>query len=267
MSADLAVRQEAFLAAILDEAAPLPEGWGNSQAAGMVVYRGNYRGALMSTVGEIFERTARYVGEGPFRRASMHHLIKHPPTGWTIDEAGKGFDATCAELFGNNPEVAELAWLEWRMRDLATAPDAAVFTAQDFAEASAGFGDEEWGALTLSIQPRAAAKMVGHDLDALWRRLSEDAQGAVSASEVRLAAPQSCLTWREGERPTFLMVEADHAAIFAAAQDGANYGELIGALLDGDEEPDPRAIENAAMRAGAMLGLWLNQGLVTGISA
>lgn len=63
------------------------------------------------------------------------------------------------------------------------------------------------------------------------------------------------------------MVEADHAAVFAAAQDGANYGELIGALLDGEGEPDPEAVENAAMRAGAMLGLWLNQGLVTGISA
>ena len=57
MSADLATRQEAFLAAILDEGAPAPNGWGNSQAAGMAVYRGNYRGAASASF-ELAERLA-----------------------------------------------------------------------------------------------------------------------------------------------------------------------------------------------------------------
>ena len=47
---DLAERQSAFLRSILDEDAPLPSGWGNSQAAGMAVYRGNYRSALMGAL-------------------------------------------------------------------------------------------------------------------------------------------------------------------------------------------------------------------------
>ncbi|EAQ28088.1 hypothetical protein NAP1_10853 [Erythrobacter sp. NAP1] len=258
---DLADRQEAFLKAILDDRAALPEGWGNRQAAGMAVYRGNYRSALMGALEETFERTRAYVGEGPFKQVAMHHAIKHPPAGWTIDEAGAGFDATCAELFGQNPEVAELAWLEWTMMEVGTAPDSKPVTPEAFAEASAGFGDEDWGALTLTFQPRSTVRLVDHDLEAMWRSLSGESD---DRPEIKLAAPQSCIVWREGDRPTFILAEADHAGAIQAMQSGASYGELIAVLL-GENEPTAEAIQAAAMRAGAMLGRWLQEGLITGI--
>ena len=260
---DLAKRQQAFLAAILDDAAPMPQAWGNSQAAGMDVYRGNYRSALMDVLADTFERTRRYVGQQPFRQVSMHHIITHPPAGWTIDEAGEGFAQTCAELFRDNPEAGELAWLEWALRLLATAPDSAPLTAQDFAAASADFGDEEWSNLRLGFAPRATARLVGHDLEALWRALGEEGG---EMPQVVLPAPQCCLVWREGERPTFKLVEADHDAAFAAMAGGASYAEVIALLIGEDPEPSAEAIQQAAMRAGAMLGVWLNEGLVTALN-
>ena len=259
----LAERQEAFLAALLDERAPPPRGWGNSQASGMGVYRGNYRSALMAVLAETYARTRGYVGEAPFRRVSMHHVITHPPAGWSIDEAGAGFDATCAQLFADNPEVAELAWLEWTMQALATAPDCDAMTAQAFAAQTAGFGDAGWMGLRLALQPRAEARLVAHDLAALWRAQDENSDGDLLA-DAQGAAPRCCLAWREGERPTFLMLDAAHAPAFAAMQGGASYGEMI-ALLAG-EDHDPEAIQRAAQTAGAMLGTWLTEGLITGLT-
>ena len=258
----LAERQEAFLRAILDEDAPLPPGWSNRQALGMSVYRGNYRSALMGALEETYERTRRYVGETPFRQVAIHHALSHPPTGWTIDEAGAGFDATCAQLFAGNPEVAELAWLEWAMLDLATAPDSEPLTPQAFAEASATFGDEDWANLRLGFQPRATARIVHHDLEALWRALGEDSG---VRPDPRLPEPHSCLAWREGERPTFILAEADHAPALTAMQGGASYGEVLGVLL-GDAEPTPEAIQHCATRAGAMLGRWLQEGMVVSLN-
>ncbi len=271
MTATLADRQAAFLRAILDDTAPLPEGWSNRQTAGLAVYRGNYRSALMGALAETYERTARYAGDNAFRQASMNHAIKHPPSGWTIDEAGAGFAETCAAMFDGNPEVAELAWLEWAMLELATAPDTAPMTPQDFAAASASFDDEDWGGLRLTFQPRAAVRVVAHDLTAMWKALA--AEGA-ARPDPRLAEPQTCLVWREGERPTFILLEADHAAVFDAMQSGATYGELIGLLIGppvgspvgDDAEPSPEIFQNAAMRAGAMLGRWLSEGVVTGLT-
>lgn len=255
-------RQAEFLRAILDEGAPLPHGWGNSHALGLSVYRGNYRNALMSALAETFERTGRYIGEAAFRTARINHVIANPPSHWTIDRAGEGFDRTCAELFPNNPEVAELAWLEWAMLDLVGAPDEEPVTPHTFAEASAGFGDAEWLSLGFTFQTRATARLVTHDLTALWKSLDgEDGERDLRGYE----SEQGCLVWREGERPTFLMVEADTARAFDAVQKGARYSDLIG-LIAGDNADDT-AIGDAAQKAGAMLGLWLSEGIVTAFDA
>ncbi|MEL6529975.1 MAG: DNA-binding domain-containing protein [Pseudomonadota bacterium] len=258
----LADRQAAFMRAILDEDAPLPDGWGNSQAAGMSVYRGNYRFALMDALANTFERTARYVGEGPFKQASAHHAISHPPSGWTIDEAGHGFDATCADLFGENPEVSELAWLEWAMLEVSTAPDCVSFDPAGFAAATAEFGDEDWMGLAVEVMPRVTVRLVDHNLTGIWNALEED---ELEMPALRLPQPQGCIVSREGERPTFMMVEPDNAVALSAMQQGKTYGEVIG-LLAG-EEPSDEAVQDAAMRAGGYLGNWLQEGLLVRLKA
>ncbi|QUL37772.1 DNA-binding domain-containing protein [Erythrobacter sp. JK5] len=258
----LAERQAAFMRAILDEGAPMPEGWGNSQAAGMGVYRGNYRSALMDALASTFERTARYVGENAFKRASAHHAISHPPSGWTIDEAGAGFDMTCAELFGENPEVAELAWLEWTMLQVSTAGDVSPLDPIGFGTLTADFGDEDWMGLKFDFQPRATATVVEYDLTGLWSALEHDGP---DLPPLRLPAPRGCVVSREGERPAFMLVDLDRANAFTAMQAGASYGEII-ALLAGDDAGEDE-VQRAAMRAGEMLGEWLQEKLIIGLKA
>ncbi len=250
----LAERQSAFMRALLDEGAPAPPGWGERQRAGMHVYRGNYRSALMSALRATFERTAAHVGEEAFRQVSINHVIAHPPSHWTIDAVGAGFAQTCAQFFRENPEAAELAWLEWTMLELATAPDQQPLGVDRFALASAGFGDTEWMSLTLTMMPRAAARIVDHDLEGLWRALA-----AGKAADLERAT-RGCLVWREGERPTFQMAEADNARAFSAMRQGKSYGEVI-AMLAGEDAPAAE-LEAAAMRAGGFLGQWLREGMI-----
>ncbi|MEL7198316.1 MAG: DNA-binding domain-containing protein [Pseudomonadota bacterium] len=258
---ELAERQAAFMRAILDDGAPMPEGWGNSQAAGMAVYRGNYRSAIMDTLASSFERTASYVGEDAFRQASMHHAITHPPHHWTIEAVGEGFDQACAQLFSDNPEVAELAWLEWSMLEASRSADCVPLDPASFAGASAEFADADWAELKLTFLPQAVARSVEHDLAGIWRSLDED-----MGQEVQIAPPatRGCIVWREGEWPTFLMVDVSNAAAFSAMQQGASYAEVVGLLAgpEPDEAPDQEAVQNAAMKAGEFLGLWLNEGLI-----
>jgi len=258
----LAERQAAFMRAILDADAPLPDGWGAAHAVGLGIYRGNYRHALMEALASSFERTGKALGADDFRQARINHLIADPPSHWTIDACGAGFDETCARAFAPMPHIAELAWLEWAMLDCVGAPDAPPITPADFAEASARFGDAQWLSLILTFAPRAKAAEVAHDLAALWTSL--DGEAAQLAPAV-IAQRGGCLVWREGERATFVMVSAENACAFAAMQAGARYGDLIG-LIAGDD-PDDRTIAAAAGAAGQMLGLWLAHGLVTGFTA
>ena len=120
--------------------------------------------------------------------------------------------------------------------------------------------EDDWAGLRLSFQPRMAVRHVAHDLEAIWRALPDRAE------QILLSEPCTCITSREGERPTFILLEADHAPAIAAMQDGASYGELIGILIGDADNPGAEDIQNAAMRAGAMLGAWLNEGLIIAIN-
>lgn len=258
----LAQRQAAFMAQVLDEGAPHPAGWGARQAAGMEVYRGNYRAALIEALRDTYEKTERWVGEEAFRAAAAHHVILHPPSSWTLDAAGAGFAETCADLFANDPEVAELAWLEWTMLKAFTALDCNPVDAAGFAEATAGFDEEQWAALKLEFAPGASTREVAHDLPAIWRALAQD---ALDYPDRLLAEPHALLVWREGERATFILREVEEGRAFTAMLAGMTFGELCQALPGGD--PSIEAAEAAAMRAGAMLGRWLNDGLIAGLAA
>nr|WP_281501120.1 DNA-binding domain-containing protein [Erythrobacter sp. F6033] len=248
---------------VLDECAPMPDGWGNSQSVGMSVYRGNYRSALVGALENTFERTARYVGEGPFKQVAAHHAIAHPPSGWTIEEAGAGFDATCAQLFAKNPEVAELAWLEWAMLQVSNAPDTQPFGAAEFGATTADFGDEDWMGLRLEFQPCVAAREVQANLSGLWNALDEGADGERPAP--LLDQSKGCIVSREGERPVFQMVASEAAYALSAMQNGAAYGEMI--MQIAGDSADADAIQQAAVAAGTMLGDWLNEGVILGVSA
>ncbi len=257
----LADRQAAFMAQVLDEEAPLPEGWNERHAAGMNVYRGNYRSSVVEALRSTYEKTERWVGEASFQRAAAHHVITNPPSSWTLDDAGAGFDATCAELFKNDPEVAELAWLEWAMLEAFTAENVFPLTAEGFGAQSAAFGDDDWANLRIGFLPGATVREVHHDLRAIWNALNE---GEFERPQARYDELHCVLVWREGERSTFMMGSAEEARAFAAAQSGMPYGEIC-MLLAGEAPTDEQA-HDAAMRAGGLLGRWLNEGLITSIS-
>ena len=136
--------QTDFMACLLDESAPLPPGWDARSAAGITVYRNAYRQRLIDVLRSTFERMARLVGEDAFVQAAAHHLITNPPASWTIDLAGEGFWEVCADLFANDADVGEVAWLEWSMHRAFTAADAVPMTLADFAAATTGFDTGQW---------------------------------------------------------------------------------------------------------------------------
>src|SRR3546814_10127 len=102
---------------------------------------------------------------------------------------------------------------------------------------------------------------MAHDLRAIWQALGED---ELIRPEFALEVERGCLVWREGERPTFMMVEAEEVRAFQAMQRSTGYGEVC-MMIAGEGEADEAAQGDAAMRAGAMLGRWLREGLIAAI--
>jgi hypothetical protein len=252
----LAALQDAFLACLHDDDAPLPPGLDATRAAGMAVYRNAYRARLLDVLADSYARTARLVGADAFHQAAAHHLIAHPPSAWTIDRAGEGFADTCAELFAHDPDVAELAWLEWAMQSAFTAADEAPLTHAGFAAATAAFDAADWEQLVLVPIAGTALRPVTHDLPRLWRSLADE---SAQATVERLEARQWLLVWREGEEAVFALLPDHEGEALNAALEGETFGDICTRLAE------RLAPEEAAAAAGAVLNHWLELGLIRSV--
>lgn len=254
----LAAQQAAFMDQILAEDHPLPGKWrGKRRDAGLSVYRNAYRSRLVEVVLGTFPRTQLWVGEGAMRRAAAHHLIQSPPTSWTIDLAGKGFDLVLEELFSADPEIGELAWLEWAIHKAFVAANAEVLTQPQFGEASQQFSEADWTDLRLTFLPSLKMRQVRHDVPALYRVL--DGQSALPDFAPRLPQEQWCLCWREQFTPTFRLVDRTSGDALQAMLAGATFGEVCAQMLETFPE------DQAVAMAGQSLALWLGLGIVTGV--
>ena len=203
-----------------------------------------------------YARTARLVGAEAFHQAAAHHLIAHPPSAWTIDRAGEGFAETCAELFANDPDVAELASLEWAMQCAFTAADEVPLTHAGFAAATAAFDAADWEHFVPVPIAGTTLRPVTHDLPRLWRSLSEEADQPIVE---RLESRHWLLVRREGEEAVFALLHDHEGEALKAALHGATFGDICTRLAE------RFAPEEATAAAGAILNHWLGLGLIGSI--
>lgn len=249
------------MANVLEEGRALPAGWTDRHAAGLDIYRNAYRARLVDALRETYERTAKWVGEDGFRQAAAHHLINRPPSGWTLDDAGDGFQETLAELFADNPEVAELAWLEWAMHRAYVAADAAPIVPAALEQLAASFSEEDWVTMQIAFLPGTDQHVIRHDIGALWAALEEDSETTSGDGiDVMAIEPAHLVVWREGEKPVFMPVSDAEGRALRIMRSGSSYGAMCEFLLDMMGE------DSAIAEAGAMLGRWLHNGLIASIS-
>jgi hypothetical protein len=253
----LATLQQDFMAHVLDEERLLPHDWNPRMGEGLAIYRNAYRARLIDALRESFPKTVLWVGDEAFEQAAAHHLIEHPPRGWTLDLVGDGFVGTLEGLFANDPDVADLAWLEWAMHLTFTAPDCDPLDVAGFAEVTHDFGEDEWAGMRLTFVPSFHHRKVSSDCTALWWALD---RGEPFATAPQAASPMHCLVWRDGLIPVFTPVTAQEGDSLKRVEHGASFGEIC-AMLAEDLPAD-----QAAADAGAMLGRWIGHGIVGQVS-
>ncbi|MDY7525197.1 DNA-binding domain-containing protein [Sphingomonas sp. 10B4] len=105
--------------------------YGSAAAAGLLVYQNTYRAQLVACLEESFVQTRAWVGGEAFHHAIVAHIERVPPTSWTLDAYPRDFPATLALLYPDDPEVAELAWIEYALGEAFVGPDSRCGRAAD----------------------------------------------------------------------------------------------------------------------------------------
>lgn len=214
---------------------------------GMGIYRNAYRARLIGALESGYERTRRWVGEEAFEVAAAHYILTQPPSSWTLDAFGAQFPELLAELFAGDPEVAELAWLEWHMQQAFGAVDVPELDAAQLG--NAGLAASDWENLRFTMAAGFVTRAVTNELAALWHGLAPD---SAATPESPTPALQHLIVWRHSLRPHFRLLDPAEFSTLDHLIKGATLGQTGAALERADGDPE---------QLGAWLASWLSEGL------
>ncbi len=238
-----------LLALQRDFAGWLRDGDAAATSAGMAAYQINYRGALMACLEETFARTRDWIGADAFGDAAIAHIHRVPPSSWTLDAYGRDFPTTLAALYPHDPEVAELAWIDWALGEAFVGRDAPVVGPGEAAGA-------DWDRAILLFNPTLDHRAIATNAPAIWAAL---AAGDMPSAAQSLLDPGAVIVWRQGFVVRFRAIEQDELHALLLARSGRSFAALCDRLVASLGEDRGIAL------AGAWLGQWLGDGLVSSI--
>ena len=243
--------QLGFRDALLGHAPDAGEWLGETPPSpGLKVYHFAYRAQLTECLRESFEKLHAWLGDDAFTAAALVHIADHPPHGWTLDAYGDGFDLTLRTLYPDDPEVAEMAWLERALSTAFSGTDAIPLSADTIAAV-------DWDNACLEFAPTLQRGGVTTNVGAIWSALSADAVPPAATALPELA---ELLVWRQDYSPCFRTIDKDEGVALVQMLTGTTFGELCFAQVE------KWGAQDGINRAGMLLGQWLHDGLVTGLT-
>lgn len=258
--------QLSFAAAVLDLAPDFAEqvcgGAGLPAEDRLDIYRHAYRERLIETLQDSYAHTAAYLGEAAFRGLALAYIDEHASQHSSLRQYGEQLAPWVARRHPRDPEVAELAALDWAMRQAFDCRDAQPI---DLARLGA-FSPQDWEQLGFELHPAFAVLHQQHNTVSIWQAVDQD-QPAPAVT--RLPDAVAVLIWRREWQPHFRTVAAAEAAALLALHAGASFAELCAACAGPSATgvaADSDAGQAAAMRAGAWLQRWVQDGLICGFT-
>jgi Putative DNA-binding domain len=246
--------QQDFRSALLVDEMAEDTPFGVAASDGMKVYRNAYRSRLMNCLRSSYDKVWSWVGDEAFDAAACHHIILHPPRSWTLDDYGEGFDQTLKSLFPDDPEVPELAWLEWVMARAFASLDQPIVKPADLA--SADVADLDWDKVRLAFVGSLQMREIQTNCTGLWLSLTN---GTEMPERILCDTPVFLSVWRKEFSPQFRVLDTAEREGLQMMQSGATFGALctkMSALLGTDQ---------AVAAAGSMLGRWVGEEMVTSL--
>ena len=237
---------QAWLVGASDESAQL---LGNN-AAGLAVYQNNYRAQLVGCLEGAFPNLRRWLGDEAFLRASITHIDHHPPHAWTLDTYPEGFYQTLNELFPHNPDVHELAWIEWSLSEAFVSADAVPVRMEALASV-------DWDTARLQLTPSLRSHVLTTNAEAIWSALWQ--QSPLPEAQM-LAEAGGLLVWRRQFTSRLRQVDALERQALLHVQAEGSFAGLCEFLVErlGEEE--------GIGRAGELLAGWIGSELIVRIT-
>lgn len=221
-----------------------------SAEARVEIYANMYFYRILDALKEDFYATLAVVGDENFHNLVTDYLIHHPPTHYSIGEAGRFLAAFVRghSLGRAHPYLADLAALEWAIIESFHADDPPSLDAETMRQ----IAPEKWPALRLATHPAVRLPTFDYRVD---RLLAEVEGGDKWHPPARERSPT--LVWRNRSRVYYRALEISEFSALDTASSAATFAEICGrfasAMTGGD----------VASEINKKLSSWLGDGLLT----
>jgi uncharacterized protein (UPF0276 family) len=245
-SLPLAAVQRHFAGQVLADALP-PSTPDDPVTGRLSIYHHAYRARLAEVLADTYAKTYLYMGSDSFDVHARAFAVAHPPRTRSLNRYGEGLVEALRTQYPDNPELHELAQLDW---DLRTRFDSADVAALASAAAQAS---DTWTTRPGVLHPSALLRAITTSVVGVWNAIHTDDD---VPEAVALPAPATLLVWRKGHQPHFRTLDAAEAAWVQALHAGASVHDACAALLgSGLWQGDPTVL-------GGWLAQLLDDGLV-----
>lgn len=186
------------------------------------IYHHAYRARLAEVLADTYAKTALYMGSDHFDSHARAYAVAHPPHIRSLNRYGEGLVDALRQQYPANPELHELAQLDWDLRTRFDGADQPVL-GRDQAHAAT-----DWTTRPAVLHPSALLRTVTTNVVSLWNAIDADAE---VPEAVALPAPLGLLVWRKGFQPHFRTLDAAEARWVGDLYAGASVHDACTALL------------------------------------
>lgn len=255
MSAELARVQGDFQHYLLDAASTIT---GQVKPGGRIpvdkrlgIYHNAYRVRLIDTLRDTYEKTWIYLGDTLFEQCAGAYVETHPPTHRSLRDYGAGMPDWLASQFPDDLDVAELALMDWQLRQAFDGADADVLPL----EALAGLTADDWETLGFRFVPTLVLSPLCFNTPAIWGALDQSQPPPIAQP---LPAPAWLCVWRRGWQPHFRTLDEIEFTALSMLCKGARFAEICQILSE--------TCADASTLSAHYLRTWLAEGLIAGLT-
>ena len=232
------------------DASALLTGSTERRALGLSIYAHAYRQRLVDALADAHAKTRAVLGTQAFEATALRYIAGHPPTTRSLRWFGSGFADHLRSALPQQPQLAELAQLDWALRSAFDGPDSALLAVTDLAAVS----PLAWATLRLTLVPTTELLRFEHNTVAVWQALNDEAP---PPAVERGTAAVDWLVWRKGLQPHFRSLQAMEASLLRAMLGGASFAQAC------DQAP-AESDDDSAARIGVCLRQWLEDEVLSG---
>lgn len=193
------------------------------------IYHHAYRARLAEVLADTYAKTWLYMGSDTFDAHARDYAQAHPPLVRSLNRYGQGMVAYLQHLYPDNPELHELAQLDWDLRTRFDGPDQPAMALQDAQQS-------HWLTKPSPLHTSALLRTVTTNVVSLWNAIHTD-EPVPEATP--LPTPAHLLVWRKGHQPHFRTLGGAEAAWVALLHAGHSVQDACAALQAQGMLPEP----------------------------